>query len=136
MDHEKKYEQPTVNVRIEIAALRTSMLFDFAYVDIFFLYRPDVRGALRSPPNVPSSIAHLGRSLWRAWLLKKAAPNITATTRTAESTSRSRRAICAASSRAAPPSTRPSSIPHRPWSARLGAMTDSQGPGRTARSAA
>jgi hypothetical protein len=35
-----------VSVRIKIAALWTSMLFVFAYVDLFGLYRPDVRAAL------------------------------------------------------------------------------------------
>ena len=32
-----------VNVRIKISALWTTMLFVFAYVDLFSLYRPDVR---------------------------------------------------------------------------------------------
>ena len=32
-----------VNVRIEISALWTSMLFVFAYVDLFSLYRADIR---------------------------------------------------------------------------------------------
>lgn len=32
-----------VNVRIKISALWTAMLFVFAYVDIFSLYRPDFR---------------------------------------------------------------------------------------------
>ena len=32
-----------INPRIKIAALWTSMLFIFAYVDLFSLYRPDVR---------------------------------------------------------------------------------------------
>jgi hypothetical protein len=36
----------TVNVRIKISALWTSMLFVFAYVDIFGLYRPDNRSDL------------------------------------------------------------------------------------------
>lgn len=37
------FEPLTVNVRIKIAALWTAMLFVFAYVDLFSLYRPDVR---------------------------------------------------------------------------------------------
>lgn len=32
-----------VNVRIKLSALWTSMLFVFAYVDLFTLYRPDFR---------------------------------------------------------------------------------------------
>jgi hypothetical protein len=39
-------EPANVNVRVKIAALWTSMLFVFAYVDIFNLYRPDVRADL------------------------------------------------------------------------------------------
>jgi Family of unknown function (DUF6326) len=38
----------TVNVRIKISALWTSMLFVFAYVDLFSLYRPDVRADLEA----------------------------------------------------------------------------------------
>ena len=37
-----------VNVRIKISALWTSMLFVFAYVDLFSLYRPDVRADLEA----------------------------------------------------------------------------------------
>jgi hypothetical protein len=37
-----------VNVRIKISALWTSMLFVFAYVEIFSLYRPDVRADLEA----------------------------------------------------------------------------------------
>jgi hypothetical protein len=36
-------ERFTVNVRIKLSALWTSMLFVFAYVDLFSLYRPDFR---------------------------------------------------------------------------------------------
>ena len=36
-------ELAPVNVRVKIAALWTSMLFVFAYVDLFSLHRPDVR---------------------------------------------------------------------------------------------
>ena len=39
-------ERANLNVRVKIAALWTSMLFVFAYVDIFSLYRPDVRADL------------------------------------------------------------------------------------------
>jgi len=42
------YEPFTVNVRIKISALWTSMLFVFAYVDLFSLYRPDVRADLEA----------------------------------------------------------------------------------------
>jgi hypothetical protein len=38
-----KFEPSHVNVRIKISALWTSMLFVFAYVDLFSLYRPDFR---------------------------------------------------------------------------------------------
>jgi hypothetical protein len=37
------FEPSTVNVRIKISALWTSMLFVFAYVDLFSLYRADIR---------------------------------------------------------------------------------------------
>ena len=37
-----------VNVRIKISALWTSMLFVFAYVDLFSLYRPDFRADLEA----------------------------------------------------------------------------------------
>jgi hypothetical protein len=43
-----KFEPCTVNVRVEISALWTSMLFVFAYVDLFSLYRPDVRADLEA----------------------------------------------------------------------------------------
>lgn len=39
----ESFEPATVNVRMKISALWTAMLFVFAYVDIFSLYRPDVR---------------------------------------------------------------------------------------------
>ena len=38
-----KLEPSNVNVRIKISALWTSMLFVFAYVDLFSFYRPDFR---------------------------------------------------------------------------------------------
>jgi hypothetical protein len=38
-----KFEPATVNVRMKISGLWTAMLFVFAYVDIFSLYRPDFR---------------------------------------------------------------------------------------------
>lgn len=38
-----RLEPSPVNVRVKIAALWASMLFVFAYVDLFSLYRPDVR---------------------------------------------------------------------------------------------
>lgn len=40
---EPELEAAKVNVRIKISALWTAMLFVFAYVDIFSLYRPDFR---------------------------------------------------------------------------------------------
>ena len=40
---ETKFEPSLVNVRIKISALWTSMLFVFAYVDLFSFYRPDFR---------------------------------------------------------------------------------------------
>ncbi len=48
MTVETKFESANVSVRIKIAALWTSMLFVFAYVDIFSLYRPDFRRSGRS----------------------------------------------------------------------------------------
>jgi hypothetical protein len=45
---ETKFEPFNVNVRIKISALWTSMLFVFAYVDIFSLYRPDFRADLEA----------------------------------------------------------------------------------------
>lgn len=43
-----KFAPSTVNVRVKISALWTSMLFVFAYVDLFSLYRPDVRADLEA----------------------------------------------------------------------------------------
>ena len=37
-----------VNVRVKIAALWTSMLFVFAYVDLFGLYRPDIQASVQA----------------------------------------------------------------------------------------
>jgi hypothetical protein len=45
---ETTFEPFPVNVRIKISALWTSMLFVFAYVDLFSLYRPDVRADLEA----------------------------------------------------------------------------------------
>ena len=45
---ETTFEPSPVNVRIKISALWTSMLFVFAYVDIFSLYRPDFRADLEA----------------------------------------------------------------------------------------
>ena len=42
------FEPATVNVRIKISALWTAMMFVFAYVDLFSLYRPDVRADLEA----------------------------------------------------------------------------------------
>lgn len=38
----------TVDTRLKIAALWTAMLFIFVYVDLFSLYRPDVRAGLEA----------------------------------------------------------------------------------------
>ena len=43
MDVATTFEASKVNLRIKISALWASMLFVFAYVDLFSLYRPDVR---------------------------------------------------------------------------------------------
>jgi Family of unknown function (DUF6326) len=48
MAAETKLEQCSVNVRIKISALWTSMLFVFAYVDLFSLYRRDFRADLEA----------------------------------------------------------------------------------------
>ena len=37
---------PAIDVRLKISALWTAVLFVFAYVDLFSLYRPDVRADL------------------------------------------------------------------------------------------
>jgi len=42
------FEPLPVNVRLEISALWTSMLFVFAYVDLFSLYRPNVRADIEA----------------------------------------------------------------------------------------
>jgi len=42
------FEALTVNTRIRISALWTAMLFVFAYVDLFSLYRPDVRASIEA----------------------------------------------------------------------------------------
>ena len=43
-----KFEPSNVNVRIKISALWASMLFVFVYVDLFSLYRADVRTDLEA----------------------------------------------------------------------------------------
>jgi hypothetical protein len=48
MTAETKFEPSTVNVRIKISALWTSMLFVFAYVDLFSLYRPDFQADIEA----------------------------------------------------------------------------------------
>lgn len=42
------FEPLTVSARIKISALWTAMLIVFAYVDLFSLYRPDVRAAVEA----------------------------------------------------------------------------------------
>jgi hypothetical protein len=48
MTAKTKFEPSNVNVRIKISALWTSMLFVFAYLDIFSLYRPDFRADIEA----------------------------------------------------------------------------------------
>lgn len=48
MTAESRFEPSKVNVRIKISALWTAMLFIFAYVDIFSLYRPDFRADIEA----------------------------------------------------------------------------------------
>ena len=48
MTPDSKFAPLDVNVRTKLAALWTSMLFVFAYVDVFSLYRPDVRADLQA----------------------------------------------------------------------------------------
>jgi hypothetical protein len=43
-----KLEPSPVNVRVKISALWASMLFVFAYVDLFSLYRPDFRAQVEA----------------------------------------------------------------------------------------
>lgn len=43
-----RFEPAEVSVRIKISALWTAMLFVFVYVDIFSLYRPDVRASIEA----------------------------------------------------------------------------------------
>ncbi len=45
---EGRLEPSSVNVRIMISALWTAMLFVFAYIDIFGLFRPDVRAGIEA----------------------------------------------------------------------------------------
>jgi hypothetical protein len=46
MTADTKFEPSNVNVRIKISALWTALLFLYAYVDIFSLYRTDFRADL------------------------------------------------------------------------------------------
>jgi hypothetical protein len=48
MSAEATLEPSHVNVRVKISALWTSMLFVFAYVDLFSLYRSDFRADLEA----------------------------------------------------------------------------------------
>jgi hypothetical protein len=48
MAAETKLELSYVNVRIKISALWTSMLFVFAYVDLFGFFRPDYRADIEA----------------------------------------------------------------------------------------
>ncbi|HEU4488864.1 MAG TPA: DUF6326 family protein, partial [Actinomycetota bacterium] len=46
MTTQTRFQPSNVNVRVKISALWASMLFVFAYVDIFSLYRADFRADL------------------------------------------------------------------------------------------
>jgi hypothetical protein len=48
MSAETKFEPSNVSVRLKISALWASMLFVFAYVDLFTLYRPDFRADIEA----------------------------------------------------------------------------------------
>lgn len=48
MTAETKFEPSNVGVRVKISALWASMLFVFAYVDLFSLYRPDFRADIEA----------------------------------------------------------------------------------------
>ncbi len=48
MTAETKFQPSNVNVRVKISALWTSMLFVFAYVDLFSLYRADFRADIEA----------------------------------------------------------------------------------------
>jgi Family of unknown function (DUF6326) len=48
MAAQTRFEPSNVSVRHKISALWTSMLFVFAYVDLFSLYRPDFRADLEA----------------------------------------------------------------------------------------
>jgi hypothetical protein len=48
MAAEPEFEPFSVNVRIKLSALWTAMLFVFAYVDLFSLYREDFRADLEA----------------------------------------------------------------------------------------
>jgi len=47
-DAASMYEPATVGVRVKLSGLWTAMLFVFAYVDLFSLYRADVRADLEA----------------------------------------------------------------------------------------
>ena len=48
MTTDQELDPSPVNVRIKISALWTAMLFVFAYIDIFSLYRPDFRADIEA----------------------------------------------------------------------------------------
>jgi hypothetical protein len=48
MNSSRHLEPITVNTRIKISALWASILFIFAYVDLFSLYRPDFRAGIEA----------------------------------------------------------------------------------------
>lgn len=56
MNTATKLEESKVDVRIKISALWGAMLFVFAYVDLFSLYRPDFRADLQAGEVAGSTI--------------------------------------------------------------------------------
>ena len=51
------YQDYWINPRLKIAALWTSMLFIYAYVDLFSLYRADVRADIEAGESLSSPSA-------------------------------------------------------------------------------
>ncbi len=48
LDRTTAHDDHPIDTRLKISALWTAMLFIFAYVDLFSLYRPDVRANIES----------------------------------------------------------------------------------------
>jgi hypothetical protein len=89
MTAETRFEPSTVNVRIKISALWTLTLFVFAYVDLFSLYRPDVRTDLEAGEiggftyilGSAIEVALLATVVYYAWTWPKETPPTSATGR-------------------------------------------------------